>query len=694
MKTGLKKILVSVIFSALLLTGFLGCKFGSSEGEEDDSFTCSLTYDGGSKKYTVSYDIKNYEKLVKKWGDVYIFYFSDHYIRSKVFTVTSATGTFTFNLSDIPSTNPTTGLICLSQDRYYNSSSSSMKSVEITFSEATRGNEPEISVTNIYHDKSLEKYGVEYEFTNYNTISANIDSSYTWYVGLYDSKSNKIVAGSDKTSDVLFYSDSSEREDIKIFAFLGSYASYYGYSSESDFLKHALPSENPVKVNFPKEYWGTWIQMDTGTKFYINSTLCYSSDFTVKTTNKNGFEFDGNNILKKDGKYYFRKGGGARDFTATVSGFTSTINAFKRAAAKDDLKIVRENENNPSDTETVNADQTGKVAFNDAIADDNQQVSISDTNGDYVKNTFGFVPTFSGDYMGTIPLVEKGNYGFKTSYEYETPNAQGIYYVKNSYKVKFKLKNVGDKNCGAGTVTINSTDSNIRFGNSTDCTWTGLSGNYQTMEPGVTTVFTNYVKYDGAIEDEYVDVTLSIVVNDAATDQTWNDSVILRFYRGYVNLNIAGRSFNSSSYPSINGFIIYGDGRSQRFSYDISYYEKTVAKSIKLPWSKTPYYLVFSGAYETNDEICYGFDISGNISSSDIKNLVTTTYNNTEINAYEPNNTIGTAGNINVYTDGVVNKGSYTFDTKGFVKAYLTVGDIDYYKIDIKDIDESKIKTN
>ena len=73
-------------------------------------------------------------------------------------------------------------------------------------------------------------------------------------------------------------------------------------------------NDGGTKSSISKEYWGTWIQMDTGNEFYIDGSCIYKSSSSTKKYSKlqdgiSGYSLENENILKKGDIRFFRKGG-------------------------------------------------------------------------------------------------------------------------------------------------------------------------------------------------------------------------------------------------------------------------------------------------------------------------------------------------------------------------------------------------
>ena len=408
------------------------------------------------------------------------------------------------------------------------------------------------------------------------------------------------------------------------------------------------------KASISKEYWGAWIQMDTGTEYYIDGSCIYESSSSSKKYYKvqdgiSGYSLESENILKKGNLRFFRKGGASRDFSIQISGFADNYSrsASARAASsgKQGIKGRRENRNNSSDTETSTSDEQGKTSFTDAVADDPQTITIEDVSSTTV------IPEYDGQDMGTIPIVEKGMYGFKTTYSIDS-DAQGFCYgnLIKTYTLTLKLNNIGDVTCSTSVYSISCEDPNLTFlsGN--------LSGNFSSIEPKKSKRLTFSINYS-YLDKEYIDVPIKISITDSKYLRTWNDTVTLRFYKGKVSFKINSRNFDSNSSATLNGFFIYPDGRSKRFTVSAG-----KITTVTIPWSEKNYILAFSGA-TANNEMAYSFGFAKTTSLADISGL----WSINDINAYESNNTVSSAYKIN--------------DLSTPIKAYLYDGDIDFYII-------------
>ena len=432
------------------------------------------------------------------------------------------------------------------------------------------------------------------------------------------------------------------------------------------------PTTNTSDEPISKEYWGTWIRMDTGEEYVINDKTV-----TVNGESSNGIGSitkESENILKYGSEdtapRLFRKGGANRSFSAQLSGFE---NQLARAASMgtQGIKARRQNKKNESDKQEVESDSNGVITFTEAVSDEIQNIEV-ETASD-TKVSVDVLPQYDGENVGTIPLITKGKYALKTTYTVNTKLDDYLYgndYTE--YDITLKFENISNEKCAMSFYTISCDDANLKT------TFT-KEGNIRTLLPGKYAEITGKVSY-GKLEEEYKDVTLNIKIEDGLTDDTWNDSVTLRFYKGRVPLVVNAQVVGGVNNSKLNGFVIYPDSRSKWFSVNSG-----ESSTIWIPYSERDYTLVFSGATEIS-EMKYSFSYRNPSKLADLSGVVS----RDEIRAYESNNTLDTAYNLGTFTDNI--------------KAALIYGDLDYYKINNKNelvgniaslkIDTSRMRTS
>lgn len=435
-----------------------------------------------------------------------------------------------------------------------------------------------------------------------------------------------------------------------------------------------------VTTKIGSEFWGTWIQMNTGTEYYIDDTKVYTVSVSGnKTEFQSGigeFKLESNEVMKNGNLAYFRKGGSKRSFSVGISGFASTA-ARGISIGTQDISGRRKNKKNTSDTQTTSVSSTsetdGTITFTDAVPDDTQTVEVV-TKDDTVLTTTDVTPQYDGENVGTIPLVEAGKYALKTSYVINT-KLEDYMYGNNyaEYDITLKIENISKVICATSFYTISCDDQNL--------TLSGIptTGNIRSLAAGDTKELRGTVSY-GTLTEDYKDVTLKITIEDVMSDDTWNDSVTLRFYRGRVPLVINAALIDSTENANLNGFIIYPDGRSRWF--DVAAGQNA---TVWMPYSQQDYVIVFSGA-TTTSEMKYSFNFRNLGKLADLSG----TASRDELKGYEPNDTFATAYNLGDVTENV--------------KGALHYGDLDYYKINNKNqlignlasirVDSSAMRTN
>ena len=413
-------------------------------------------------------------------------------------------------------------------------------------------------------------------------------------------------------------------------------------------------------VNKYQSLWGTWIQMDTGDEYYIDSEAVYSSSsYYGKKSSKSSynisdFVIQSDNVIKNGNKVFFRKGGAERSFSVNVSGFSDTLS---RAASSGSISVKRKNKNNENDKQSVIielSDTSTSASFTKAVADDEQVISFDDSKS---SSSVTVLPRYNGENIGTVPIVESGMYGFKTTYTIDSDEQGflfGNYYKQ--YNLKLNINNVGSEICSTSVYEISCDDPQLQIISGE------TAGNFSSIEAGKSKEVALSITY-GKLEEEYVDVPISISITDSQYERTWNDSVTLRFYKGTVTLKINSRNFDKNSSAKLNGFVIYPDSRSKRFTVSAGSTE-----SVLIPWSKSDYHLAFSGATASN-EMAYSFGFSSKTDLADLSGV----WSISDINSYEKNDSIAQSYKVTDLTEPI--------------KSYLKNGDIDFYTINNSDIE-------
>jgi hypothetical protein len=436
-----------------------------------------------------------------------------------------------------------------------------------------------------------------------------------------------------------------------------------GNTSNGNTSNDNTSNDNSTSNNsqIDSKYWGTWIQMDTGSEYYIDNKNVYkisSNGYKSEIQSGiSGYYLESNEVLRNGSTVFFRKGGKNRRFSATVSGF-SPRSARGIGTGSQGISGRRENEENPADNETATSDEDGSINFDGGVADDPQIVTVEQGNE---SGSATITPKYDGENVGSIPVVESGKYAFKTTYNVSNADSQGFMYGNNMglYEISFNLTNIGYETCATSVYTISWEDTNLFSQNFEK------QGNFTSIKSGASKTITGSFSY-GYFDEEYKDVTISIEITDSKYEKTWYDYVTLRFYRGWIDYKVKARNFNASSSAKLNGFLVYPDGRSKRFTVSSGN-----ITTVSIPWSTRDYYLVFSGANDET-EMCYSFVASEFGAPADLSGV----WSIADINAYENNDSI--------------NDAVYISNNEISTKAYLKNGDIDYFKFNVSNLTCSK----
>ena len=411
------------------------------------------------------------------------------------------------------------------------------------------------------------------------------------------------------------------------------------------------------KATISKDYWGTWIRMDTGDEYYIDNNAVYKLAGNSKTKVQYGvsnFQLESPETIKSGNIAYFRKGGASRSFTLGLSGFSSRV---ARAAGIGSQNITgrRKNKDNASDVQSVSAttsEDEGKLSFTEAVPDDTQSVEV--VVDSTTVATVDVTPQYDGENVGTIPIVEKNKYALKTTYTINS-KLEDYMYGNNyaEYDITLKIENISTQICNMSFYSITCDDANFKL--------EGIEkeGNIRTLLAGDYKEFKGKVSY-GKLESEYKDVVLKIKIEDGYGDDSWDDSVTLRFYRGRVPLVVNAKVVDGNDSAKLNGFVVYPDGRSKWFSV-----QSGQSDTVWMPYSENDYVLAFTGATVTS-EMKYSFNYRSYAKLADLSGSVS----RDEIKAYEPNDLFKDAYNLGSISETV--------------KAALSYGDFDYYKVNNK----------
>ena len=440
-------------------------------------------------------------------------------------------------------------------------------------------------------------------------------------------------------------------------------------------------NENLQNYKYSKDLWGKWKRIDNGQVYTISgdSIKCdwETFDNVVLTP-----ESENILVLGSGATAYrlFRTGGGTRTFTAKVAGFQNVVSrgtSDSETQGIEGLKVNRKSKDIATDTDSTISGEDGTITFEDVVADEVQVITVETENGNTVE--VELKPSYDGEHVGTIPIVESG-YSFKTTYsigdsEWYNDNQQ-LYCFGNNFKeyyLTFRFTNIGDETCSTAKYELlaNTNDTQLKLSNT--------SGAISSITPGSYKDVTVKVSY-GDLDEYYKDVTIAIKITDSKLRKTWLDSITLRFYQTPISLNMYAYGANKTG--QLNGFVICPDGRSEYFN---AWHNGSINKLV--PYNKNgsnDYTVVFS-ATDANNEMAYTlnarhcqndnqdkFDFEPVFASSELFDFV---------DSYEDgggNNTEDTAVEFE--------------DSMEMVKSYVQYGDIDYFKLSLDDVLYSRIE--
>ena len=429
-------------------------------------------------------------------------------------------------------------------------------------------------------------------------------------------------------------------------------------------------------------FWGDWTRMDTGEAYLISDEsvrIGTAAAQSVTSSSATSLSFGTSTIQKVSDNVaslganalLFRNGGTNRAFTARLAGFTDgaarTLEARGIGIGNQPIggrPGTRTNTGNASDTQTVTSASDGTLQFTGAVANSPQNIEIDTTGTSAQPVNVTVQPSFDGEFVGTIPIVESG-YSFKVvSGISDSQNGYQYGNGYDTYVLSININNIGNADCSTSLYEVESQDPKLQFLSGTiNISGQGsvpaatTTGNFSSIEPGASKPLYFIVQY-GQLDTEYIDATIKINITDSGTvPRTWEDYAVLRFYRRPVTLNITSSNLDGTSSAQLKGFLMHPDGKSQRFTVS-----NNGKASVTMPWSSKPYNLVFSGA-GAETEMKYSFALGA--SPADLSG----TWSIADINSYEANDSELTKTIIS--------------NPQTPIKSYLKKGDIDYYQIDV-----------
>ena len=425
--------------------------------------------------------------------------------------------------------------------------------------------------------------------------------------------------------------------------------------------------DQPAAARF---FWGTWIRMDNGAHYKVyedtvqeDGGAIYYVDASSTTermvvSGLGTFTKESDSVIMNGSIPYFRKGGANPSYRMRLVGF---VGGPSRAAATTihGWKVTGTSGSYPSYTNTSESDENGEFTLTAPVVGDTQTVTVSTDSGVIVVP--GLTIENSGDFMGTIPLVDSGDYILKITGSIAPKEKLGGYLYGNSYKrypMTLTITNVSQVKSAMAVCEVEWDDPNLSVTSSQNLEGIAIS----TMPPGATKTIDLEVLYD-RLTEPYVDTEIKVRITNAQTGNEWVDYVPLRFFRGQVPVTVAAVSIEGNEAAALNGFFVHPDGQSQFFS--VPHGGSTTIYGPTFP--KDQHYLMaFSGA-----------TVTGTLSDS-TEMFYTVAVGSTEPVAVE----IG-GPNIQGYmTFGEPNDSEKTaYPVNENFQAYLSEGEIDYFSV-------------
>ena len=418
-------------------------------------------------------------------------------------------------------------------------------------------------------------------------------------------------------------------------------------------------------------FWGTWIRMDNGAHYKVYEDTVTQEDGGAiyyvspsSTTERmvvsglGTFTKESDSVIMNGSIPYFRKGGANPSYRMRLVGF---VGGPSRAAATTihGWKVTGTSGSYPTYTNTSKSDENGEFTLTAPVVGDTQTVTVSTDSGVIVVP--GLTIENSGDFMGTIPLVDSGDYILKITGSIAPEEKLDGYLYGNSYKrypMTLTITNVSQVKSAMAVCVVEWDDPNLSVTSSQDLEGIPIS----TMAPGATKTIDLEVLY-GHLTEPYVDTEIKVRITNAQTGKEWVDYVPLRFFRGQVSLTVAAASPEGNQAAAPNGFLVHPDGQSQFFSAphggSSTIYAPTFPES-------QPYLMAFSGA-----------TVTGELSDS-TEMFYTVAVGSTEPVAVETSG----GGILRHMTFGEPNDSEKTaHPVKGNFQAYLSEGEIDYFSV-------------
>ena len=459
---------------------------------------------------------------------------------------------------------------------------------------------------------------------------------------------------------------------INLFFFLGcdlfnSGNSGGGSSDDPEKLEPPI-----VTGNYSREFWGEWIRMDTGERWYItqNSITVNGSPLNrIVTPEKTS---DQVTTVKEQGKPDFllfasRVANGSFNARIVKMDNDSMQNKIARSIISGEgYQIITPSTPGLVDEPAYSDDDTGEIIVTGIIPGD--PVIIIPNDDEWKDVNVGGTPE-DGQDMGSITLTKGVN--LKTTIRMANPNENIalLYADGTTHNFLIEIENIGttDTTGASYELIMNDAEKDINFNRDFILNSGNVNGVLDTIRPGDKRQI-HFSLGSRQIEEgrKYKKIGIRITSFDTVLRKTkiWDDVVSINYYKMRI-------PFRFKSDKPVQGVIKAPGGSTYYFKtqWDNNGY----SYSINVPWSSEDYIVAFLGAsVDAGSETRYSIGINAQPPSN---------WNSlfgADLFLYEEE---GSECNENENTAPVLD-----LETNKTFMGYLHNGDIDFYRINLGDV--------
>ena len=420
-------------------------------------------------------------------------------------------------------------------------------------------------------------------------------------------------------------------------------------------------------------FWGTWQSMADGKVYVISEStvtsdgssyaVSSSSDTSLAVSTLGTFTKQSDSVMLNSNIPYFRKGGANLSYTMKVVGFSDSTARAASSSALAGLagySVTGTSGTYSSFSSEATSDSEGNVNLTAPVSCDVQTVTVSNGSSN-IAVVPGITVETNGSNMGTIPISSAGQYSLKvTGTIPDEEKSDGYLFVNKTYTLTLSISNISSVTSQPSVCYVKAADSRLTVTPTSSSQNLSSGIPISTLKQGAEKTIEVKVELN-SLSEGYLDTGLIVTVQNAMTNDTWEDFVPLRFYKGYMPITIYAESTESNSSAALNGFVIYPDGNSEFFSVP-----ELASKTIYVPTfdSENPYKLAFSGA-----------TVDGKLSESTEMSYTVAfdTWNKKEVG------TSGTEFSAAVKYGESNESEDTAYEVNEDFQAYIADGDIDFY---------------